>query len=125
MKADEDDLFPFLPSEHRVLCESYAKQYFASHRWRERKAEVPLPVAVHTFAHYVGPTNLASYFDSQGRGMKMKGQSEIIHNPGLKVQGKMPGADRSDASDISSPLFVMSYSYLYILTHFLSPLPFP
>lgn len=59
----------------------------------ERKADVPLPVAVHTFSHYVGSTNLASYFESHGRGVNMKGKSEIIHNPGLKVQGKVPDAD--------------------------------
>lgn len=50
----------------------------------------------------------------------MTGLSECIHNSGMNVQDKVPGAGmRSVASNISSSLFVMSHSYLYIATHFL------
>lgn len=49
----------------------------------------------------------------------MKGQSEGIHDPGLKIQTKVSSADiRNEASNISSSLLVMSCSYLHMLTHF-------
>lgn len=69
---------PFLLREHPLLCEPYAKQYLASHPWRERKADVPLPVAVQVFAHDVDSTNLASYFESLGKQVNMKGQTVFI-----------------------------------------------
>lgn len=41
----------------------------------------------------------------------MKGQSKNIHNPGLKIQGNLSDAYmKSIASNISSFLFIFSYS---------------
>ena len=114
----------FLPEEHPLVCESYALPPTTGEKERQK---FPLPVAVKAFAHYVVSTNFPFYFESQGREVNMKGQSESITNPGLQVQGKVPEADRrSVASARSSFLFVLSDSFLHILTHFLflfSPFP--
>lgn len=49
MKGDNEHLFPFLPREHPLLCESYAKQGLVSD-WRETGRH-SLSVVVCIFAH--------------------------------------------------------------------------